>query len=154
MAAACSNQQQAIEESAYGYLDAVANYRFDDAYPYSSKFTQERILPTFKMLFAHTDTAYINSNTPGTITIQAIHQVSSDTAYVLYHKDTPITHIDDSVMMIKEEGQWKAHIFARVPAPIQMYQNSVNDTTGKQRYRNIGRLTKTNKKTIPIKPAN
>ena len=105
--ASCNSQQKTIGDAAYGYLDAVANYRFDDAYPYASQRTQEVTLSFFKQIFERTDTAFINKNTPAKVTIDQVIVTSDSTAQVVYSKTTPITRQQhDTVDMVREDSRW------------------------------------------------
>ena len=105
--ASCNSQQKTIGDAAYGYLDAVANYRFDDAYPYASQRTQDVTLRFFKDILTRTDTAYINKNTPAKVTIDQVIVTSDSTAQVVYSKTTPITRQQhDTVDMVREESRW------------------------------------------------
>lgn len=105
--ASCNSQQKTIGNTAYGYLDAVANYRFDDAFPYASQRTQEVTLSFFKQLLERTDTAFINKNTPAKVTIDQVIVTSDSTAQVVYSKTTPITRqLHDTVDMVREDERW------------------------------------------------
>ena len=106
LTACADSETKAIEAAAQGYLDAVGNYHFDEAIPYSSRKTREKTLPAFNLILAHSDTVYVNSNRPATITINKTRKLSDTTAWVYYHKSTPIKEVDDSVSVILEDGQW------------------------------------------------
>lgn len=104
---ACSNPQKAeIEQAAQGYLDAMGNYRIDDAAPYATRHTRENAIPTLNKIMARSDTAYINSNRPAVITIHKTRMLSDTSARVYYHKSTPIKEVDDSVTVLLEENRW------------------------------------------------
>ncbi len=104
-----------VTEAAQGYLEAVGNYRFDEAVPYSSRQTVENTLDVFNRLMKFTDTAYVRSNTPAEITITDVKVLTSTTALVYYHKHSPITELDDSVSVIKEEGRWLVDDYVQEP---------------------------------------
>lgn len=118
LATACGSDKAEIEQTAYGYLDAMGNYRFEEAIPYASQRTIETTIDFFSGMLPHTDTAYIASNTPAKITIKGVHQTSDTTAYALFHKSTPITQQDDTLRLVKEQGLWKANVVIQVPANI------------------------------------
>ena len=114
----CSNtqHQQDIEKAAQGYLDAMGNYRIDDAAPYATLRTREKTIPTLNYLMAHSDTAYINSNRPATITLTGTTMLSDTSARVYYHKSTPLKESDDSILVVLEEGQWLVDVHIK-PLP-------------------------------------
>lgn len=117
MATACSHAPKSdIEHAAQGYLEAAGNYLLDDAMPYASQLTREKVLPFYKKIMTMADTNYINSNCPADISIQSSRMLSDTTAMVYYHKHTPIKDIDDSVLVILEEGQWLVHVDIVIPA--------------------------------------
>lgn len=131
-ATSCTNPTKEIEAAAQGYLDAMGNYRIDDAAPYASRETREKTIPTFNFIMAHTDTAYVNSNRPATITIGSTRMLSDTTARVYYHKSTPIKEVDDSVNVILEEGQWLVDFVAVLPpmkAPDKLTRKAVDPST-------------------------
>lgn len=117
MVMACTNNTatKEIESVAQGYLDAMGNYLIDDAIPYASSQTRENTIPVFNFILANTDTAYINSNRPATITIHNTRMLSDTTARVYYHKSTPIKEIDDSVTVILEDGKWLVNVIINLP---------------------------------------
>jgi len=107
----CGNlEREAMEQAAYGYLDAAGNYRFADARQYASPRTCEVTLAFFDQLMARVDTHYVASNTPAKITIKSVHQTSDTTAYALFHKKTPIKTQDDTLQLIKIGGKWLADV--------------------------------------------
>lgn len=115
---ACSTDPltEQIEAAAQGYLDAMGDYRINDAAPYATRHTREHTIPAFNFIMAHTsDTAYINSNRPATITIRDTRITSDTSACVYYHKSTPIKEVDDSVIVLLEEGQWLVDVKVNLP---------------------------------------
>lgn len=107
MSIACSNTpKNDIECAAQGYLDAMGNYLPEEAIPYATSFTREHTIPTIRQIITLSDTAYMNSNKPATITIHSSRMLSDTTAVVYYHKSTPIKEVDDSVAVVLEEGKW------------------------------------------------
>lgn len=115
LSSCCNNEKKQIEQAAYGYLDAMGNYRIDDARPYSTPQTCSVTLDFLCKIMPSVDTAYISSNTPAEITIKSVQQTSDTTAYVLFHKSTPITQQDDTLQMVKMDGRWLAHVIINVP---------------------------------------
>ena len=109
MAGACTSgnpEERAIRHSAKGYLEAVGNYRMDEAIPYATRHTRENTIPIFKRIMFYSDTAYMNSNKPADIKLQRVVMLSDTDAWVYYHKHTPIKDVDDSVYVCLEDGEW------------------------------------------------
>ncbi|MBR5831503.1 MAG: DUF4878 domain-containing protein [Bacteroidales bacterium] len=119
---ACVTEKKEIEEVAYNYLDAMGNYRIDDARPYASAETCEKTLDVFiNYLMPKVDTNYIKSNTPATIEILSVDILSDTTAVVSYEKTTPITvQKDGRLDMIKEDGRWCAEVIIALPPIVEM----------------------------------
>lgn len=117
VSAACTNSPtKEIEAAAQGYLDAMGNYRIDEAAPYATQQTREKTIPAFNFIMEHSDSAYINSNKPATITIHNTRMLSDTSARVYYHKSTPIKEVDDSVDLLLEEGQWLVDVQVNLPS--------------------------------------
>ena len=113
---ACASEKKDIEKAVYAYLDAMGNYKIDDARPYASIKTCETTLDVIqKNLMPKVDTNYIKSNTPATIEIQGVEVLSDTTAVVNYKKTTPITTQNDGRLdMIKEDGRWCAEVIINI----------------------------------------
>jgi len=115
----CNSNQGQIEKTARCYLEAMGNYRIDEAIPYSTSFTRENTLPIAKKLTEGTDPEYIQSNTPADITIKGYKQLTDTSARVYYHKHTPITEQDDSLTLLLEGGKWLVDVRIKVlPFPL------------------------------------
>lgn len=126
--AACGNNgtKHEIKTAAYCYLDAMGNYRVEEATPFASRYTRENSIPMLTLLVSRCDTAYIRSNTPAEITVKGVRMISDTSAYAYYHKHTPITEQEDSLLMILEGGQWLAEVrLAPIPGVAFMDSNSV-----------------------------
>lgn len=106
MCACGNNETKEIEQVAQNYLEAMGNYRIEEAVPFASSYTRENTLPALSSLVAIADTAYINSNRPAVITIHGNKKLSDSTARVYYHKSTPIKEMDDSINVLRENGHW------------------------------------------------
>ena len=102
--------EKEIRANAEGYLQAVGDYHFDDALPYSSRHTREKTIPVFKELLECSDTAYVNSNRPSEFTFNEVRRTSDTTAVIYYHKHTPIKDVDDSLTLLYEDGHWLADV--------------------------------------------
>ncbi len=111
----CKSKNAEIETTAWQYLDAMGNYRIDDAAPFATRYTRENTLPIAKDLTEKTDSNYIRSNTPAEITIRGSKKLTDTSAFVYYHKHTPITEQEDSLLMLLEEGSWLADVRIEVP---------------------------------------
>ena len=121
LASCGSNPQKEIEKNAYGYLDAMGNYRIDDARPYASTPTCERTLDFFQnYIMPKTDTNYIVSNTPATIDILAVELLSDTTAVVSYSKTTPLQVQSGKLDMVKEGARWCAEVIINLPPIMTM----------------------------------
>lgn len=123
---ACSTDPRTaqIEAAAQGYLDAMGDYRINDAAPYATRHTREHTIPAFNFIMSHSDTTYINSNRPATITIQRTEILSDTSAKVFYHKSTPIKEVDDSVTVLLENGQWLVNVIVSLP-PLKINKDSL-----------------------------
>jgi hypothetical protein len=130
---ACNSEERQIEKAAYGYLDAMGNYRIDDAEPFASQETRERTLPFVKnTLIPMTDTAYIQANQPATIVIDSLRILCSDTAKVDYTKTTPLKTLTGTIHMVKEEGRWLAYVPLALPESINLPIPQENSDTTAQ----------------------
>ena len=114
--AGCNTDEKKIETVAYNYLDAMGNYKIDDARPYASAETCEKTLDVLlHHIMPKVDTNYIKSNTPATIEILGVEILSDTTAVVNYKKTTPITTQNDGRLdMIKEDGRWCAEVIINI----------------------------------------
>lgn len=128
LASCGSNPQKEIEKNAYGYLDAMGNYRIDDARPYASTPTCERTLDVLqKYILPKTDTNYIISNTPATIDILGVELLSDTTAVVSYSKTTPLQVQSGKLDMVKENGRWCAEVIIALPPIMTMDSTQVQN---------------------------
>lgn len=104
------NPKRVIKEVAYNYLDAMANYRIDDAAPFCTMETQNGILRIGRNLVDAVEPGYIESDTPAKIRIKKVKLTSDTTATVSFHKSTPIKQQDGEVNLVFRDGEWKVHI--------------------------------------------
>lgn len=107
------NTQKAIKNNAYHYVDAMANYRIDDAEPYCTQETRDGVLTTGRRLMAAVTPGYIESDTPATVTIEKVELTSDTTAIVSYHKITPIKDMRGDVPLVLRDGEWLVHIILK-----------------------------------------
>ena len=106
----CGNPKKAIKKVAYSYLDAMANYRIDDAEPFCTKETHEGVLTTGRHLMKTADTSFIAKDTPAKVKITKVELTSDTTAIVYFRKTTPIKKQNGHVDVVLRDGQWKVHI--------------------------------------------
>lgn len=113
----CADKQQKkeVERAAYGYLDAMGNYRINDAAEFSSSGTRETTIKVFNRMMGICDSAKLMENTPAEITITGVRILDDTTARAYFHKHTPITEQTDSVKLILEDGHWLVDV--RIKAP-------------------------------------
>lgn len=106
----CHQEQKNIEQVAYAYLEALANYKVEEAKPYATPETCKTTLAISEQLLAMVDTAYIISDTPAIIDIQEIIVENDTMAVVKYVKNTPLKHdMKGELRLVKRERQWWAH---------------------------------------------
>ena len=101
-----AKQKKEVERVAYGYLDAMGNYRIDDAVEFSSTGTRETTIKVFHRMMEICDSAKLMENTPAEITVTGVRILTDTTARAYFHKHTPITEQTDSVLLILEDGHW------------------------------------------------
>lgn len=119
----CDNERQEIKKVAKGYLEAVGNYRFEEAEPYVTQGTKDTTLAFFKAILPMTDSDYLASNTPAEITINSINMTSDETASVAFSKKTPLNEVKDTVLLRKCDGQWLVDNVISVPPVFRMLLN-------------------------------
>ena len=118
--AGCASDQKKIERAAYGYLDAMGNYRIEDAYDYATEETQSKTLDIIQQyIMPTTDMDYIKRNSPATITITGIEMTDDTSVIVSYHKTTPIQEQDGTLDMRKRNNKWKAQVLINLPNIIE-----------------------------------
>lgn len=106
----CGNPKRTIRQVAYQYLDAMANYRVEDAVPYCTPETQEGVIRVGHNLVKAVEPGYIESDTPAKIKIKKVKITSDTTATVSFHKSTPLKEQNGEVNLVFRNGQWKVHI--------------------------------------------
>ena len=106
----CKNDEQMVQQVAYSYLYAMANYQVDNAEEYATEETRNTTLVKARSLVKAVGDAYIQSDTPAEIEITGIEMQSDTVAIVSYHKTTPIKDMTGTQELRKRNGQWYAHI--------------------------------------------
>ncbi len=106
----CGNPKKEIRKAAQNYLDAMANYRIDDAVPFCTVETQEGVIETGRNLMKKVKESYIKSDTPAKVKITRTEITSDTTATVFYHKTTPLKNQYGEVNLVLRNGKWLVHI--------------------------------------------
>ena len=128
----CNNDEKQIIKVAEGYLDAMGNYRIEDAYQYATKTTRETTLPYLsETLIPMTDSTFLAANVPAEIELDSL-LVVGDTAWVLYTKTTPLKRYQNTIYLIKEEGKWLVDVPLAIPETFTITPNGITtDTVGR-----------------------
>ncbi|MBP5189440.1 MAG: hypothetical protein J6031_00810 [Bacteroidales bacterium] len=146
--AACTSQGQSkkalqtekkqIEKVAYGYLDAMGNYRISDAYKYADKETQDKTLRFIEeRIMPITDTNYIKKETPAKITITGITITSDTTAETMFHKSTPSSERNNILKLVKRNGKWMADVPIDVPDVFNLPVDKNNQRSDSANYKKL-----------------
>ncbi len=144
MASTCRTQQkkskeeQALRIDAQGYLDAMANYRFDDAIPYASQETCESTIPLFHAILASTDSSFLKDYTPATIQIDSVHLYDS-TATVFFTKSMPLGTRRQELDMICRAGTWQAHVITQTPEALKHHKPLTNNALQQMKIKKVER---------------
>lgn len=113
-----------MENVAYRYSKAMANYDVDKAWDYATDETRNTTLVKAKFYTTKIDPKYIESDTPAKIEILETMIIDDTSGYAIYHKTTPIKDFSDTLHMRRRNGKWYAH------APLQVIKLSHSaDTT-------------------------
>jgi hypothetical protein len=110
-----------IEETAYNYTFAMANYNVDQAEPYATEETKNTTFVMAKKLMQAVGNDYIASDTPAKIEIVNVEKKNDTVAIAIYHKTTPIKDFSDTLNLRKRNSQWLAH------APISKVKTEKTD---------------------------
>lgn len=112
---ACNNEKREVERISLGYLDAMGNYRLDEAKPFATQRTVDVTLDFYRRLMPMIDSAYLAANTPAVVSIRKVQMLTDTTAIALFHKSTPASSVDDTLHLLKEDGQWLVHEVIVIP---------------------------------------
>ena len=119
----CKSEQTLIENAAMGYLNAMGNYQIKEAEAYASDETIEKTLHVIEeVIMPNLDPNYVKQNTPATIEIKEVNQLSDTTAQVKYVKTTPIQVQEGSLDMVKRNQEWKAQVIIQLPDAMKTQQ--------------------------------
>ena len=133
----CSEEKQ-IRKTAFGYLDAMGNYRISEAYPFATQETQNTTLKYIEeSILPNTDQNYIKSETPATITITNVSITSDSTATVMFHKSTPSSERNNILNLVKRDGKWQADVRIDVPEIIKKSDKNLHFEADTSSFRNI-----------------
>ena len=105
----CKNDEQAVQQVAYAYSYAMANYHVDEAEQYATEETKNTTLIKARQLMVAVGDAYIKSDTPAEIEITNVEFKSDTIAIATYHKTTPIKDMTGTLELRKRGGEWYAH---------------------------------------------
>lgn len=121
MITGCKSEQTLIKDAAMGYLTAMGNYQIKEAEAFATEETIENTLHFIEeSIMPNLDKNYLKQNTPATIEIQEINQLSDTTAEVKYVKTTPIQVQNGKLDMVKRNKEWKAQVMIKIPAVFNM----------------------------------
>ena len=135
----CKSEQTLIEDAAMGYLNAMGNYQIKEAEAYASEETIEKTLHVIEeVIMPNLDSTFIVQNTPATIEIKEVNQLSDTTAEVKYVKTTPIQVQEGSLNMVKRNKEWKAQVIIQLPEALKIHQE-VDSKALDEKYK--GKLT-------------
>ena len=127
--ASCNKDDRAIRKTAQGYLDAMGNYQIEAAEPFATEETRTKTLHFVeKIIMPITDTNYINSNRPATITLGDITYTSDTTATIAFHKKTPIKEEDGTLDLVKRNDTWQAQVLINVPQLLLPMKTHTSDS--------------------------
>jgi hypothetical protein len=119
----CKSEQTLIENAAMGYLTAMGNYQIKEAEAFASEETIEKTLHVIEeVIMPNLDPNYVKQNTPASIEIKEVNQLSDTTAEVKYVKTTPIQVQEGSLDMVKRNKEWKAQVLIQLPEAMKIQQ--------------------------------
>ena len=117
----------------------MGNYQIKEAEAYASEETIEKTLHVIEeSIMPNLDPNYVKQNTPASIEIKEVNQLTDTTAEVKYVKTTPIQVQEGSLDMVKRNKEWKAQVIIQLPEAIKM-QQKVDAKTLDEKYK--GKLT-------------
>ena len=122
---ACNSDEQKIKDAAQGYLDAMANYRIEEAEPYATEETRNITLQFVKQaIMPNLAPNVIPDNTPATIKINSVEITTDSTATVAYTKTTPNETLNETIGMLKRNDEWRVHLVVEIPTIFQLLNNT------------------------------
>ena len=124
----CKHEQKMVEQAAYNYSYAMANYQVDEAEKYATDETKNTTLAMAKGIVQKVDPNYIKSDTPATIDIIDVKFVNDTCAVATYHKITPQKDFSDTLQLRKRDGKWLAHVIPHIYQMPEKEADTVNGT--------------------------
>lgn len=106
-----------VQQVAYAYSYAMANYHVEEAEQYATEETKNTTLVKARNLMKAVGDAYIQSDTPAEIEITNVEFQSDSVAIATYHKTTPIKDMTGTLELRKRNGKWYAHIPLKITTP-------------------------------------
>ena len=120
-AATCGGERTLVKEAAYGYLDAMGNYRIAEARPYATPQTQTTTLDYIEhSIMPYVDQKSIEKNMPARITVKRVRLLNDTLARAYYRKVTPVKTQNDSITLVKREGEWKVSLLIKRSRTLDM----------------------------------
>ena len=124
---ACNSDERQIKQAAQGYLDAMANYRIEEAEPYVTEETRDiTLLFVEKAIMPNLAPNVIPENTPATIDITSVDITTDTTASVAYTKTTPKDTTHETINLLKRNNEWRVHYVVEIPPIFQLLNNASN----------------------------
>ena len=128
---ACNSEKQEIKKVAENYLDAMANYRIEEAEPYATEETRNITLRfAEEVIMPHLTPNVIPDNTPASVEITSVKITTDSTATVNYTLTRPLLTTNDTINLLKRNNEWRIHFVVDV-TPLLIMLNS-NDTTSEK----------------------
>lgn len=109
LATGCKSDEEKINNVAYNYSFAMANYDVATAEKYATHETKETTLVIAQQLIDKIGNEYIESDTPATIEIEDVNILDDTSAIATYHKVTPIKDFRGPLELRKRNHRWLAH---------------------------------------------
>ena len=102
----CGSEKKNVENVAQSYLDAITNFKTDEARKYvSPDFEQSIEMMEIFLSWAHKDT--IAALIPNKVTINDVEIIADTAAIVSFHSSNPRQETDAQIKLNKIDGEWK-----------------------------------------------
>ena len=102
----CGSEKKNVENVAQSYLDAITNFKTDEARKYvSPDFEQSIEMMEIFLSWAHKDT--IAALMPNMVTINDVEIIADTAAIVSFHSSNPRQETDAQIKLNKIDGEWK-----------------------------------------------
>ena len=100
----CKTEEEKVNDVAQNYLEAITNYKMNEA----KKYVSDDFMPEFKWFKKHvgiTPREQLNKNLPNEVTITQT-DLNADTAIIHFHSKNPSQENDAMLKMVKIKNQW------------------------------------------------